>query len=98
MSQSNSIVVDGSLALAKADDSVNTTGSHGKKLFRIRLRRMLSAHEIAVLLMLASAPVELTAASPDFAALQDAGLISAVGTQFTLTEAGSEVLNLLARR
>jgi hypothetical protein len=47
--------------------------------------------------MLASAPVELTAASPDFAALQDAGLISAVGTQFTLTEAGSEVLNLLAR-
>lgn len=57
-----------------------------------RLRCLLSAHEIGVLLLLSSAPVDLTFATADFLALQDAGLVQVVDTQFELTDEGKMVL------
>jgi len=62
-----------------------------------RLRRALSLHEIAVLLLLASAPVETTAGTADYIALQSAGLVDVVDTCFALTDSGKAVLNLLDR-
>ena len=63
----------------------------------VRLRRALSAHEIAVLLLLSSAPVELTAGTPDFLALQDDGLVRVVESHYALTEVGSALLHRLGR-
>ncbi|MEX3693636.1 hypothetical protein AB3X93_01325 [Paraburkholderia sp. BR14262] len=60
-----------------------------------RLWRALSLHEIAVLLLLASAPVETTAATPDYLALQSAGLVDVVNARFALTDSGKAVLCLL---
>ena len=59
---------------------------------KLRLRYLLSAHEIGVLLLLSSAPVDLTSATADFMALQDAGLVQVVDTQFELTDEGRIVL------
>ncbi|QUN32600.1 hypothetical protein KB879_33905 (plasmid) [Cupriavidus sp. KK10] len=61
------------------------------------LRRMLSAHEVGMLLRLSSAPVGIDAASPDLIALQDLGLVRVIGVQFTLTAAGRIVVERLAR-
>ena len=60
-----------------------------------RLRRALSLHEIAVLLLLASAPVEATAGTPDYFALQNAGLVDIVDTRFALSDSGKALLQLL---
>ncbi|MGF6837852.1 hypothetical protein QF001_001719 [Paraburkholderia youngii] len=62
------------------------------------LRRLLSAHEIAALLMLACGPVDSTAATADFLALQEVGLVSMVNERFSLTDAGSTYLHLLRER
>ena len=61
----------------------------------VRLRRALSAHELAVLLLLSSAPVDMAAANADFNALQDDGLVSIVGSRYALTDAGTAVLQRL---
>ncbi|CAB3795796.1 hypothetical protein LMG28614_04227 [Paraburkholderia ultramafica] len=58
----------------------------------IRLRRLLSAHEIAALLVLAAGSVELSAGTPDFLALQNDGLVCVVESRYALTTAGSAVL------
>jgi hypothetical protein len=62
-----------------------------------RLRRPLSPHEIAVLLLLASAPVDATACTPDYFALQNAGLVDVVDARFALTDSGKALLHLLER-
>ncbi|CAB3791219.1 hypothetical protein LMG28614_03253 [Paraburkholderia ultramafica] len=61
-----------------------------------RLRRLLSAHEFAALLLLSSAPVELTSGTADYLELVDAGLVQIIDTQFALTDEGSMVLTRLA--
>jgi hypothetical protein len=68
----------------------------------LRLRRMLSAHEIATLLLLLQAPVELMAATPDVMALREVGLVHGVESEqdeatsmFTLTADGRAVLRAL---
>ncbi|MBC8748563.1 MULTISPECIES: hypothetical protein [Paraburkholderia] len=67
----------------------------------LRLRRMLSAHEIATLLLLLQAPAELMAATPDVIALREVGLVQVVeseqggATTFALTADGSAVLRAL---
>jgi hypothetical protein len=60
---------------------------------------MLSAHEIATLLLLLNAPVEIVAASPDVMALREVGLVQLVSeqgeTRFALTAEGNAVLRVL---
>ncbi len=63
---------------------------------RTMLRRILSHHEIATLLLLLHAPVDL-AAKPEIPLLKEAGLIEQVNgeqgdTRFKLTEDGNAVL------
>jgi hypothetical protein len=63
---------------------------------RTMLRRILSHHEIATLLLLLHAPVDL-AAKPEIPLLREAGLIEQVNTEqgdtrFQLTEDGNAVL------
>ena len=67
---------------------------------RLRLRRMLSAHEIATLLLLLNAPVEVVAATPDVVALREVGLVQLVASEqgearFALTAEGNAVLRVL---
>jgi hypothetical protein len=67
---------------------------------RLTLRGMLSAHEIATLLLLLSAPVEAMAATPDVIALREAGLVQLVASErgearFALTAEGNAVLRVL---
>jgi hypothetical protein len=67
---------------------------------RLRLRRLLSAHEIAALLLLLNAPVELVAATPDVMALHEVGLVQLVASEigestFALTAEGNAVLRVL---
>jgi hypothetical protein len=66
----------------------------------LRLRRMLSAHEIATLLLLLNASVDVMAATPDVMALREAGLVQLVASEqgearFALTAEGSAVLRVL---
>jgi hypothetical protein len=68
--------------------------------FRLRLRRMLTAHEIATLLLLLNAPVEVMAATPDVVALREVGLVQLVESEqgearFALTAEGNAVLRVL---
>lgn len=63
---------------------------------------MLSAHEIATLLVLLQAPVELMAATPDVMALREVGLVQGVELEhgevtsmFALTADGRAVLRAL---
>jgi hypothetical protein len=63
---------------------------------RNMLRRILSHHEIATLLLLLHAPVDL-AAKPEIPLLREAGLIEQVNTEqgdtrFQLTDDGNAVL------
>lgn len=63
---------------------------------RTMLRRILSHHEIATLLLLLHAPVDLSA-KPEIPLLREAGLIEQVNaeqgdTRFKLTEDGNAVL------
>ncbi|SDG22550.1 hypothetical protein [Paraburkholderia phenazinium] len=65
--------------------------------------RYLSAHEIATLLVLLQAPVDVMAATPDVAALRDAGLAQVVdagpgNVRFAITEEGNAVLRVLGAR
>jgi hypothetical protein len=67
---------------------------------RLRLHRMLSAHEIAALLLLLNAPVEVMAATPDVMALREVGLVRLVACEygegkFVLTAEGNAVLRVL---
>jgi hypothetical protein len=62
-----------------------------------RPRRMLSPHEIALLLRLSCGPVELMGATPDLFALREVGLVELVGRQCVLTSEGDAVLRLLGR-
>jgi hypothetical protein len=67
---------------------------------RLRLRRMLSAHEIATLLLLLNAPVDMMAATPDVLALREVGLVQLVALEqgearFALTAEGNAVLRVL---
>jgi len=61
--------------------------------------RVLSAHEVAALLLLACTSVEAFAATPDIAALNDLGLArvfqSTEGDRIVLTESGHAVLRML---
>lgn len=60
--------------------------------------RLLSPHEIAALLLLLSAPLQASAATPDMLALQDDNLVEIVRTdvpQARLTERGHAVLRQL---
>ncbi|WP_343056453.1 hypothetical protein [Paraburkholderia ultramafica] len=68
----------------------------------LRLRRMLSAHEIATLLLLLQAPVEFMAATPDVMALREVGLVQGVESEqdgatsmFALTADGRALLRAL---
>ncbi|MBV8628987.1 MAG: hypothetical protein JO371_14160 [Paraburkholderia sp.] len=60
-----------------------------------RQLRALSLHEMAVLLLLASAPVEVAAGTPDYFALQSDGLVDVVDTRFALSDSGKALLQLL---
>lgn len=63
---------------------------------RTMLRRILSHHEIATLLLLLHSPIDV-AAKPEIPMLQEAGLVESVTsesghTRFQLTEDGTAVL------
>lgn len=63
---------------------------------RTMLRRILSHHEIATLLLLLHAPIDVSA-KPEIPMLQEAGLVEPVehesgGTRVQLTEDGTAVL------
>jgi hypothetical protein len=65
--------------------------------------RYLSAHEIATLLVLLQAPVDVMAATPDVAALREAGLAQVVDAgqgkaRFAITDEGNAVLRVLGAR
>ncbi|MEM5327903.1 hypothetical protein VSR34_15095 [Paraburkholderia sp. JHI2823] len=60
-----------------------------------RLLRALSLHEMAVLLLPASAPVEATAGTPDYFALQSDGPVDVVETRFALSDSRKALLQLL---
>ncbi len=65
--------------------------------------RYLSAHEIATLLVMLQAPVDAMAATPDVAALRDAGLAQVVDTghgkaNFAITDEGNAILRVLGAR
>jgi hypothetical protein len=60
----------------------------------------LSAHELAMLLVLLQAPVDVMAATPDVMALRDAGLAQMVESEhgkarFAITDEGNAVLRIL---
>ncbi|NPT55429.1 hypothetical protein [Paraburkholderia elongata] len=62
--------------------------------------RCLSAHEIATLLRLHDAPVELMAVTPDVMALREVGLVQLLESEqgqarFALTAMGNAVLRVL---
>lgn len=64
------------------------------------LRRLLSHHEIATLLLLLHAPAEALATKPDVGTLAEAGLVRIVdsthsGPRVELTPAGNAVLRTL---
>jgi len=67
---------------------------------RTILRRLLSHHEIATLLLLLHAPIDAQA-KPEIPMLQEAGLVEQVPNDFAdaakirLTEAGNAVLEVL---
>ena len=66
------------------------------------LRRILSHHGIATLLLLLHSPIDV-AAKPEIPMLQEAGLVESIplesgGTGFQLTEDGSAVLRGLGLR
>ncbi len=61
------------------------------------LRRLLSHHEIATLLLLLHAPIDAMAATPDVASLQEYGYVEIVSAdtndpKIRLTEDGNAVL------
>jgi hypothetical protein len=61
------------------------------------IKRLLSHHEIATLLLLMHAPIDAIAATPDVASLQEYGYVEIVsaeasGPQVRLTEDGNAVL------
>ncbi|WP_116141179.1 hypothetical protein [Trinickia diaoshuihuensis] len=63
---------------------------------RTMLRRILSHHELATLLLLLHSPIDLSA-KPEIPMLQEAGLVEPVelesgATRFQLTEDGTAVL------
>lgn len=58
-------------------------------------RRLLSAHEVAVPLLLAAAPIELTAGTVDYLGLLDAGLVQVIDTRLVMTDQGRMVLGRL---
>ncbi|HTH72814.1 MAG TPA: hypothetical protein VL635_00270 [Trinickia sp.] len=63
---------------------------------RTMLRRILSHHEIATLLLLLHCPIDVSA-KPEIPTLQEAGLVESVtsesgDTRFQLTEDGNAVL------
>jgi hypothetical protein len=65
--------------------------------------RCLSAHEIATLMVLLQAPVDAVAATPDVAALREAGLAQVVDAgqgkvSFAITDEGNAVLRVLGAR
>jgi hypothetical protein len=65
--------------------------------------RCLSAHEIATLMVLLQAPVDAMAATPDVAALREAGLAQVVDAgqgkvSFAITDEGNAVLRVLGAR
>ncbi len=65
--------------------------------------RCLSAHEIATLLVLLQAPVDVMAATPDAVTLRDAGLAQVVDAghgkvNFAITDEGNAVLRVLGAR
>ena len=69
---------------------------------RTMLRRILSHHEIATLLLLLHAPIDASA-KPEIPMLQEAGLVEPIeiesgGTRFQLTEDGTAVLRGLGIR
>ena len=59
------------------------------------VRRLFSAHDLAVLLLLLSAPVELQSGTVDYVELMDAGLVQLIETELVLTDEGRSVLNRL---
>ncbi|MDR5757365.1 hypothetical protein [Caballeronia sp. LZ035] len=61
------------------------------------IKRLLSHHEIATLLLLLHAPIDVMAATPDVASLQEYGYVEIVspdasGPKVRLTENGNAVL------
>jgi hypothetical protein len=63
----------------------------------------LSAHEIATLLLLLHAPVDLIAATPDVISLRESELVHLVQseqgqTMFAITDKGNAVLRILGAR
>jgi hypothetical protein len=65
--------------------------------------RCLSAHELATLMVLLQAPVDVMAETPDVAALREAGLAQVVDAgqgkvSFAITEQGNAVLRVLGAR
>ncbi|SAK74849.1 hypothetical protein AWB81_03499 [Caballeronia arationis] len=61
------------------------------------IKRLLSHHEIATLLLLAHAPIDALAATPDVASLQEYGYVETVAqdageAKVRLTEDGNAVL------
>ncbi|MGA3251018.1 MAG: hypothetical protein ABSD12_23185 [Paraburkholderia sp.] len=65
--------------------------------------RCLSAHEIATLMVLLQAPLDAMAATPDVAALREAGLAQVVDAgkgnlSFAITDEGNAVLRVLGAR
>jgi hypothetical protein len=71
---------------------------------RTMLRRLLSHHEIATLLLLLHAPISSANAKPELPALQEAGLVEIVESHhdaaplFRLTDNGNAVLAGLGLR
>ncbi|WP_206956490.1 hypothetical protein [Trinickia acidisoli] len=66
---------------------------------RTMLRRILSHHEIATLLLLLHSPIDVSA-KPEIPMLQEAGLVEPItlesgGTRFQLTEDGNAVMRVL---
>jgi hypothetical protein len=65
--------------------------------------RCLSAHEIATLMVLLQAPLDAMAATPDVAALREAGLAQVVDAgkgnlSFAITDEGNAELRVLGAR
>ncbi|MGN6314786.1 hypothetical protein [Trinickia sp.] len=72
------------------------SNEHATPRKRTMLRRILSHHEIATLLLLLHCPIDVSA-KPEIPMLQEAGLVESVTsesghTRFQLTEDGNAVL------
>lgn len=81
---------------------MTNSNEHATPRKRTMLRRILSHHEIATLLLLLHAPIDV-AAKPEIPMLQEAGLVESVTsesghTRFQLTEDGNAVLRGLGVR